>query len=614
MPKPSIPSSTPATPYKGPHYGLIKQKIPDWLSTTSLARVSQLNNAVLSRPAWHTSATPDQHQALKTANVEGWRAQNAVDQQLSNVQDAYAFAEPLLKKAIQDKYQLDLDVKTTFLNLYIPKMLPRYAFNIAQGVTSRKVSLLDAALHNFADSETFEDNSCYISQPDYRGHFTIKPLTDAMSIDQFKALCRELDLGARYQQHLNTHLLPTNLTARAKLKKQVTASQKATLMAAVQLACLKTDAQQVPDLGMATYHVLMRALRGERGVMQFYQLSILETALSGILLIAADPDQATSESKVIAYIPHDPENPVKEYNSIPAFMRDLTRKLQANAPIPSRQQQTYQQFFSQFVDHAQRGHFFAGLDQRLCTLQGGQKVPQNDPKLRSSSRRIEGAAIGLWVVARGVTGVFDVLGDDRQLGVFKVVVHGYQLLRAGLGTRTKGYALFQRRLPGIARRGRNLALAWIGKFQQGHTLILRQDNQRLPQQLLIQLNPYRQWHVEKMITEPGRQTLGLGQQVGRRHSAERRRGQGTRTHQKRKRNRDGHHREHERNTLRAKRQDENQASHWGKSAGLNANARRHKGLTGTHTIKVLVLAAPRRTPAPQQRCTPHAGWPKAWQP
>ncbi|KAA6176257.1 hypothetical protein F3K50_08710 [Pseudomonas marginalis] len=390
MPKFPIPFRTPATPYKGPHYDLIKQKVPDWLSTTSLARVSQLNNAVLSRPAWHTSATPDQHQALKTANAEGWRAQNAVDQQLSNVQDVYAFAEPLLKKAILDKYQLDLDVKTTFLNLYIPRTLPWYTFNISQGVTSRKVSLLDAALHNFADSETFEDNSCYISQPDYRGHFTIKPLTDAMSLDQFKALCRELDLGARYQHHLNTHLLPTDLAARAELKNQVTASQKAALRAAAQLACLKTDAQQVPDLGMAAYHVLMRALRGERGVMQFYQLSILEAALSGILLIAADPDQATSESKVIAYIPHDPESPVKEYNSIPAFMRDLTRKLQANAPLPSRQQQTYQQFFSQFVDHAQRGHFFAGLDQRLCTLQGGQKVPQDDPRLRSSSRKIEG--------------------------------------------------------------------------------------------------------------------------------------------------------------------------------------------------------------------------------
>ncbi len=390
MPKLPTPFRTPETLYKGPHYDLIKQELPDWLSTTSLAKITQLNTAVLSRPAWYTSATPDQHQALKTANVEGWRAQNTVDQQLSNVQDVYAFAEPLLKKAILEKYQLDLDVKTTFLNLYIPKKLPWYALNISQGVTSRKVSLLDAALHNFADSETFEDNSCYISQPDYRGHFTIKPLTDAMPIDQFKALCRELDLGALYQQHLNTHLLPTDLAARAGLKNQVITSQKAALRVAALLACLKTDAQQVPDLGIAADHVLMRALRGERGVMQFYQLSILETALSSILLIAADPDRASSESKVIAYIPHDPESPVKEYNSIPDFMRDLTRKLQANAPIPSRQQQTYQQFFSQFVDHAQRGHFFAELDQRLCTLQGGQKVPQDDPRLRSSSRKIEG--------------------------------------------------------------------------------------------------------------------------------------------------------------------------------------------------------------------------------
>ncbi len=46
-------------------------------------------------------------------------------------------------------------------------------------------------------------------------------------------------------------------------------------------------------------------------------------------------------------------------------MTDLTRKLHANAAIPSRGQQTYQQFFSEFVGHNQRGHFFAGLGQRL---------------------------------------------------------------------------------------------------------------------------------------------------------------------------------------------------------------------------------------------------------
>ena len=125
MPKLPTPFRTPETLYKGPHYDLIKQELPDWLSTTSLAKITQLNTAVLSRPAWYTSATPDQHQALKTANVEGWRAQNTVDQQLSNVQDVYAFAEPLLKKAILEKYQLDLDVKTTFLNLLCIGLYPQ---------------------------------------------------------------------------------------------------------------------------------------------------------------------------------------------------------------------------------------------------------------------------------------------------------------------------------------------------------------------------------------------------------------------------------------------------------------------------------------------------------
>lgn len=379
MPELSIPSRAPATPYNGPNYDLIKQKIPDWLSTTSLARVRQLNNAILSRPGWYTGTTSEQHPALKAANAEGWRAHNAVEQQLSNMQDAYAFAEPLLKKAILDQYGLDLNVKTTFLNLYIAKDLPWYAANVLPGIISRKVSLLDAALHNFADAEKFEVHSCYISQPDYRDHFTILPLADTMSIVQFKTLCRELDIGALYQHHLNNHLLPTNLAARAGLKNQITTSQKAALKAAAQLACLKTDAQQNPDLGTGAYQVLMRALQGERGLMQFYQLNILDASLTGILLIAADLDKISSVSKLIAYIPHDPESPVKEYNSTLEFMRDLTRKLQANAALPSRPQQNYQQFFSQFVDHIQRGHFFAGLDQRLCQVKWHQKTPL-DPR------------------------------------------------------------------------------------------------------------------------------------------------------------------------------------------------------------------------------------------
>lgn len=416
--------NTPVRLYKGPHYELIKQKIPGWLSTTTLARSRQLSAADLSHLPRYRHATPEQHQALKTANAEGWRTQNSVDKTLSGVQDVYAFAEPLLKQALLDKYRLDLNVKTTFLNLYTPKKLPWYAHDFSKGVSNHKVSLLDAALHNFAAGETFEDSSGYITQPDYRGHYQGLPLSNTMSIQQFKALCRELDLGARYQQHLNHHLQPADLSARTTLKNQIIASQKAALKAAAQLAILKTDAQQAAHLSTAAYHVLMRALRGERGVLQFYQLHILETSLTGILLIAADLDWVSGVSKVIAYIPHDPESPIKEYNSTLDFMRDLTRKLQTNAPIASRQQQTYQQFFSQFTDHVQRGHFFAELKQRLHTVKWHppipfdqrppwREVPVDKPNLRFSSPRIDG---DLWEYRYQQS--FDkILNDGRAIAV-----------------------------------------------------------------------------------------------------------------------------------------------------------------------------------------------------
>ncbi len=139
------------------------------------------------------------------------------------------------------------------------------------------------------------------------------------------------------------------------------------------------------------------------------------------------------------------------------------------------------------------------------------------------------ATFGLLVKARGIAGTFDVLGDDRQQRAFQVVVHGHQLLRAGLGAGAKGDALLQHRLPGVAGGGGDLAATGVGKLQQRHTLVLGQHNQRLTQRLLIQFDLYRQGHIEEMVAEPGRQTLGLGQQTGRRDSAWRGCGQGTRT-------------------------------------------------------------------------------------
>ncbi|WP_460131250.1 dermonecrotic toxin domain-containing protein [Pseudomonas sp. S1_E04] len=369
-------SLDPATPLaeKGPHYTWIKDQAPDWLTQASLQRLHPLNDLTVQRPTWYAAAGALEHHTLKQLNAEAWRLQNAVDAKLGPVQDVYAFAEPLLKRAINDRYGLDLDVKTTFLRIYTPKQLPWYALDLSNGVTSRSVSLLDAALHNFASGERFEQHSCYISKPDYRGHFQILRHDRRMSLEQFKTLCRELDLGSLYQRHLNDCLATTEPVAQALFKPQVIASQKAALKAAAFMALTEEK------LGAGAYAVITGVLDGTEKRAHFYQLNLLDTPLNGILLIARDLEHISSVSKLIAYIPHDPETPVKEYDSSTAFMQDLTRKLQLNRLLPSSKQvspTTYQQFFSQFVPHARRGVFFAELTERLYRVQWHERDTQD---------------------------------------------------------------------------------------------------------------------------------------------------------------------------------------------------------------------------------------------
>lgn len=329
------------------HYELIQENTPPWLREMSWAKAQALRDTALNRAPWYHRASAMDHQNLKAANAHAWTTQNAVDRYLKKLQDLYAFAEPLLAQALKNQYQIDDNVRETFLFLHIPKggMLP--------GTTSRTVSLLDAALHNFAGNERFSDSSTYITRPDARGHFDTKPLRRRMSIPQFISLCRQLDLGAQYQRHLQRYLLPEKPADKQRLATQVIASQQAVLKLAARIAFHKQD------IGTATLQQLRYTLRGERGNAQCYQLRLLDSLLSGIMIIAADLDTATDAVSLVVYIPHDPQSPLKDYPTPQAFMSELSDKLRDPA---------YRQFFSRFVDQSERKRFFSRLDQPRLTF------------------------------------------------------------------------------------------------------------------------------------------------------------------------------------------------------------------------------------------------------
>ena len=333
----------PATPDKGPHYALIKNTLPDWLHATAWHRAQALGRASLERLPELSHAPAALHAPLKAANAQAWAAQNSVDQRLKDLQDVYTFAEPLLVAALQHQYGLTLDVRATHVFLVSSRG------TILQGSTSRTLSLLNAALQNFASNERFTDSSRYISQPDARGQFNIEAHHTRMSIEQFVTLCRELDLGAHYAKHLQTHVQPALEADRNSLQAQVIASQQAALNAAAHLARLRGE------IDPATFHLLQRTVKGERAVTQFYRLRLMGTLLTGVLLIANDLDLARDVAPVVAYIPHDPHGAIQAYPSTLAFREALAKKLQ---------DPTYRQFFSQFVDRQQQRAFIHGLQQR----------------------------------------------------------------------------------------------------------------------------------------------------------------------------------------------------------------------------------------------------------
>lgn len=355
-------------PFKGRHYDHIKKAVSKDLTTTSLHRAYALGATALKTESWYEIGDQD---ALKAANLRAWKAQNEADTLFAKIKDVYAFAEPLLKAGLKQTYGVEVDAKSTYLRLYFPRKTPWYVIDTQLAHASRTVSLLDAALHNFATSETFTADSEFISKPDANGHFDIVPVKAKMSIEQFKTLCRELDIGGQYERYLRAFLQTKEPVAQALLELRATTAQKTALEVAAHLALKKTD------ISADAFNVVLGMIEGRAGltldgkVMQCSELSILDASLTGVVLFTAAKESRGTD-KLIAYVPHDPEHPLKEYVSGLAFVQELTRQLRDNKTIPSTNT-NYWQFFSQFIDQQQRGHFFAGLEQRLSVVKWHEK-------------------------------------------------------------------------------------------------------------------------------------------------------------------------------------------------------------------------------------------------
>ena len=370
-------------------------RLAKWLGSASGDKRHALKNTRLEFAGWHAEADRSQHAPLQEAMQASWETQNQVDTALATLQSPQAFAAPLLQQALKKQFDVESDVSTTYLRLYIPLTLPVFPLETG-GVKPWTVSLVEAALHNFDADENkttaYSTESTFITQPSATGQFdTLPQLRDQISIAQFIELCRKLDIGKRYQHYLKRFFGFTDAVLKDQLRNKVIKSLKAEAQASRQMALLKKDVTRPVFYALGRYlNNVSSDLDGK--TLLSHDLSLMNAPLTGIVLFAADLELHRSAVPVVAYIPGDPQSALKYYANGTLFMQDLASKLRST---------DYQAFFSRFVNHEHRGYFFADLNNRLSRVAWHKQVagdprptwrdePVTNPNLQFNATKITG--------------------------------------------------------------------------------------------------------------------------------------------------------------------------------------------------------------------------------
>ncbi|EJM80893.1 hypothetical protein PMI34_05421 [Pseudomonas sp. GM74] len=412
----------------GIHYRRANDVIPGAIKSAPVERLKSLLALAPKMPEWYSGAREIDRQYLKQLMDERWRLQDVLDQTQGDFKhDINAFAEPLLKTALQSKFSTVENFNELTVQLEVPS---KFIFGIDTGASRvRQSTLLEAALHNFEEDETAPGalrNSSGVYRRDSRGSLSLEP---AITLPAFAALCRSLDIGGQYQRHIKSVLLPDTPQAQRTLQRDSVASEKAAFHVAALIARLKDD------ISDHAYGKLLQIREGQADVTLYNQplhghrLSLMGFRLTGIVLFSAVsepskikqlvdgltpeslrfwsewserlpvlPENAYGQFKLlqaflangsqgvreellrrddihqqtrisgplIAYVPDDPDHPVKEYSSLTAFMKELLGQLRNT---------DYQSFFSRFVAQKDKGLFFTRVNERLTTFTWREREP-----------------------------------------------------------------------------------------------------------------------------------------------------------------------------------------------------------------------------------------------
>ncbi|KHL76379.1 hypothetical protein PpSQ1_00345 [Pseudomonas putida] len=286
--------------------------------------------------------------ALKSSLV----CRQQLSAQLQRIEGIGDFVSAALQEGLDTRFGSGFDVSTLYFRqgylvpsgeqIYtgrVPVMVPEYV----------QIPLLEAALNNFVADEA-ENQLPGNGLVTKAGEYLRRP-----TASEFARLCRQLDLGARYQRQLDAVLLSTSDQAGA-------GSSVRSLLLELQRCTLLVDAYRARAEGVLSEGELqlvselcrtgqLQELAGARVVAK--QLRVLDCDLEQIIVfdVLDEGWVRTTSKRVLVYIPGDPHGPWSAFPDCEQFARKVLGKRLRDSG--------YLKFFSRFVRRRDSQRFFS---------------------------------------------------------------------------------------------------------------------------------------------------------------------------------------------------------------------------------------------------------------
>lgn len=274
---------------------------------------------------------------------------------LKPLQGLADFAEPLLREALDQRFGPGLEPRTD--TLFHPWLT---AAGGTGGAT--QLTLLEAALHNFERKEAVVGGFLAAASID-KG--IDGPHPKNIAPEQFADLCRHVNLGQKYQDHLRDVLEPASAPGDADNAARLNAQATFILNDQADMELYARAAFLRKDISEQALNAVISMVRPSQAPqfnglgIAFEALTLLGFEIPRVVLIKPMATWTFTQVPLLLYVPQDPIRPFKEFASLSEVEDDLRTRLL---------DKSYQRFFAQLIGERNRAAFFSQLNRHLFPL------------------------------------------------------------------------------------------------------------------------------------------------------------------------------------------------------------------------------------------------------